>query len=102
MVHHIVIIPAALSLLPLRGAAVGHAPSILLIDPNLVLYQILQFFNLPVFSAASIRGLSFTILLVRILNHSVLKISNILLPEAPCHSVVLVDVRLSPTALGRS
>jgi len=32
MVHHIVIIPAALSLLPLQGAAVGRAPSTLPID----------------------------------------------------------------------
>jgi len=32
LVHHVVIIPAALSLLPLRGMAVGRALTILPID----------------------------------------------------------------------
>jgi len=49
MVHHIVIIPAVLSLLPLRGAAVGRAPTILPIHQLCTRFSsllILQFFRL--------------------------------------------------------
>jgi len=52
MVHHIVIIPAALSLLPLQGAAVGRAPSTLPIDrfcTRFSSFLIRHFFRLLVF-----------------------------------------------------
>jgi len=51
--HHIVIIPTALSLLPLRGAALGRAPTILPIDrfcSRFSSFVVLQFFRLLVFA----------------------------------------------------
>jgi len=51
LVHHVVIIPGALSLLPLRGVAVGRAPTILPIDRLCTRFSgflFLQFFRLLV------------------------------------------------------